>query len=91
MCRLRWRLPWGVRMSLAQLLLGGVLAAREGGSSDGGTEGTELEALLRERLWPALGISDAVHDALQPFMCFQGYVRTGGACSGTPLAAMSLL
>ena len=76
--RLRWRLPWGVRLRAAQLLLAAVLAARAGGKGGEATsDDPELEQLLCERLWPALGISAAVHDALQPFLLFRAYCESG--------------
>ena len=76
--RLRWRLPWGVRLRAAQLLLAAVLAARASGKEGAPlADGPELEQLLAERLWPALGISGAVQDALQPFLLFQAYCASG--------------
>ena len=88
--RLRWRLPWGVRLRAAQLLLAAVLAARGGRAESHAADGPELEALLSERLWPALGISPAVHDALQPFLLFQAYCGSSALGTlGPPFAALA--
>lgn len=39
-----------------------------------------LRELLAEHLWPPLGIAAEAQDALQPFICFQQFWRTGAPC-----------
>lgn len=47
------------------------------GSSFGNGALAGLQELLAEHLWPALGISREIEDALQPFILFQHFWRTG--------------
>ena len=50
-----------------------------------------LRELLAEHLWPALGITAEAQDALQPFIYFQQWWRTGRpppACLKGPSAAL---
>ena len=39
-----------------------------------------LREQLAEHLWPALGITAEIQDALQPFIFFQQFWRTGRFC-----------
>ena len=70
-CSLGWKFPWAVRVRVAVLLLPAA------GSSFGSGALAGLQELLAEYLWPALGISSEIEDALQPFILFQQFWRTG--------------
>ncbi len=71
--RLGWNIPWSVRIKVALLLMASVQQCRGEVLSEAG----ELEALLADRLWPAMRISDSVLETLKPFQYFQQYCRTG--------------
>jgi hypothetical protein len=60
-----------LRVRVAELLLPAA------GSSFGTGALPGLHELLAEHLWPALGISREIEDALQPFILFQQFWRTG--------------
>ena len=70
-CRLGWKFPWAVRVHMAELLL------PHATNSFGQAELQGLRELLTEHLWPALGITAEIQDALQPFIYFQQFWRTG--------------
>ena len=70
-CRLGWKLSWGVRVRMAELLL------PHAATSFGQAPLMGLREQLAEHLWPALGVTPEIQDALQPFIYFQQFWRTG--------------
>ena len=70
-CRLGWKFSWGVRVRMAELLL------PHAATSFGQAPLTGLREQLAEHLWPALGVTAEIQDALQPFIYFQQFWRTG--------------
>jgi hypothetical protein len=58
---------------VALLLMAGAQQAHRHALTDAG----DLERLLLDYLWPALRISPAAQEAMQPFLDFQCYCRTG--------------
>ncbi|CAK0780416.1 hypothetical protein CVIRNUC_005046 [Coccomyxa viridis] len=69
--RLGWKFSWGVRVRMAELLL------PHAATSFGQAPLLGLREQLAEHLWPALGVTAEIQDALQPFIFFQQFWRTG--------------
>ena len=70
-CRLGWKLPWAVRVRVAELLL------PHAATSFGEASLMGLREALAQHLWPPLGVTAEIQDALQPFIYFQQFWRTG--------------
>ena len=70
-CRLGWKFSWGVRVRMAELLL------PHAATSFGQAPLLGLREQLAEHLWPALGVTAEIQDALQPFIFFQQFWRSG--------------
>jgi len=62
-CRNGREIPWDLKVSFAEVLLRGSFDSLDDGSLI--EEVDELEQLLLKKVWPALGISQEIHYALQ--------------------------
>ncbi len=97
-CTSGWSFPWGVRVRLAERLLLAMFDSLD--EAQYVEEWGELEGLLRQELWPALGVSDAVHHSCFAWLHFRWgaggagllwlLVLQGMPCCGAGTAVLGL-
>ncbi len=65
------RIPWDLRISIAEVLLRGSFDSFDAGSLI--DEADELDRLLASKVWPVLGITDDIHVALQIWAHYRNF------------------